>query len=167
MLPNLEVGFPLICFQRLSLPNLATEQCPWQEQLVHQRFVLSGPLVLGKTPLKQRRLQQIETNLSHACKLQSCNFYPLLPMAWTIPRSGKPEHQRVIQSLIRMNRAGNCHFDQSQPQSLRVHLKSQNMGSSGGKPLLFLSASCLSCNSLSLLIFSGELTHAPWSAPGS
>ena len=29
------------------------------EQLVHQRFVLSGPLVLGKTLLKQRRPQQI------------------------------------------------------------------------------------------------------------
>src|SRR3989344_8738621 len=30
------------------------------EQPIHQRFVLSGPLVLGKTPLKQRRLWQIE-----------------------------------------------------------------------------------------------------------
>ena len=29
------------------------------EQPIHQRFVLSGPLVLGKTLLKQRRLQQI------------------------------------------------------------------------------------------------------------
>ena len=29
------------------------------EQLVHQRFVLSGPLVLGKTLLKQQRPQQI------------------------------------------------------------------------------------------------------------
>ncbi len=29
------------------------------EQLVHQRFVLFGPLVLEKTPLKQQRLQQI------------------------------------------------------------------------------------------------------------
>ena len=29
------------------------------EQLVHQRFVLFGPLVLKKTPLKQQRLQQI------------------------------------------------------------------------------------------------------------
>ena len=36
------------------------------EQLVHQRLVLPGPLVLGKTLLKNRRLQQIETNLSHA-----------------------------------------------------------------------------------------------------
>ena len=29
------------------------------EQLVHQRFVLSGPLVLGKRSLNQQRLQQI------------------------------------------------------------------------------------------------------------
>ena len=29
------------------------------EQLVHQRFVLFGPLVLEKSPLKQQRLQQI------------------------------------------------------------------------------------------------------------
>ncbi len=65
ILPNLEVGFPLICFQRLSLPNIATQRCPWQEQLAHQRFVLSGPLVLRKTLLKQQRLRQIETNLSH------------------------------------------------------------------------------------------------------
>ncbi len=36
------------------------------EQPIHQRFVLLGPLVLEKTPLKQSRLRQIETNLSHA-----------------------------------------------------------------------------------------------------
>ena len=29
------------------------------EQPIHQRFVLFGPLVLEKTPLKQQRLQQI------------------------------------------------------------------------------------------------------------
>ena len=29
------------------------------EQPIHQRFVLSGPLVLGKSSLKQQRLQQI------------------------------------------------------------------------------------------------------------
>src|ERR1700709_1631611 len=27
--PNLETGFPLRCFQRLSLPNVANQQCPW------------------------------------------------------------------------------------------------------------------------------------------
>jgi len=25
------VGFPLRCFQRLSLPCLATQHCPWQD----------------------------------------------------------------------------------------------------------------------------------------
>jgi len=30
-----------------------------------QRYVQPGPLVLGPTPLKYQRLQQIETNLSH------------------------------------------------------------------------------------------------------
>ena len=33
---------------------------------VDQRFVQSGPLVLGSTSLKYQRRQQIETNLSHA-----------------------------------------------------------------------------------------------------
>ena len=27
---HLEVGFPLRCFQRLSLPDVATRQCPWR-----------------------------------------------------------------------------------------------------------------------------------------
>ncbi len=29
-IPNLGVGFPLICFQRLSLPDLATRLCSWR-----------------------------------------------------------------------------------------------------------------------------------------
>ena len=33
---------------------------------VHQRFVQPSPLVLRPTPLKYLRLQQIETDLSHA-----------------------------------------------------------------------------------------------------
>jgi len=36
------------------------------EQLVYQRLVQPDPLVQRPTPLKTRRLQQIETNLSHA-----------------------------------------------------------------------------------------------------
>ena len=36
---------------------------------VDQRFVHPGPLVLGTTPLKCERLQQIEPNLSHAVEL--------------------------------------------------------------------------------------------------
>ena len=30
MIPYLEVGFPLRCFQRLSIPNIATLRCSWQ-----------------------------------------------------------------------------------------------------------------------------------------
>ncbi|EFL22812.1 LOW QUALITY PROTEIN: hypothetical protein SSOG_02526, partial [Streptomyces himastatinicus ATCC 53653] len=29
--PHLEAGFPLRCFQRLSLPNVANQPCPWQD----------------------------------------------------------------------------------------------------------------------------------------
>src|SRR6056297_4352407 len=48
---HLEEGFPLRCFQRLSRPNMATQQMPLARQLVHQRFVRSGPLVLRAAPL--------------------------------------------------------------------------------------------------------------------
>ena len=33
-IPNLEVGFPLICFQRLSRPDMATRRCGWR----HNRY---------------------------------------------------------------------------------------------------------------------------------
>ena len=49
---HLEVGFPLRCFQRLSFPNLATRLMQLAPQPVHQRFVHSGPLVLGTALLK-------------------------------------------------------------------------------------------------------------------
>ena len=49
---NLEVGFPLRCFQRLSLPNLDTLHLPLAEQQINQRFVHFGPLVLKADPLK-------------------------------------------------------------------------------------------------------------------
>ena len=39
---------------------------PLAGQLVHQRFVHPGPLVLGTTLLKYQRPHQIWTNLSHA-----------------------------------------------------------------------------------------------------
>ena len=49
---NLEGGFPLRCLQRLSRPYLATQRLLLAEQLVHQRYVHPGPLVLGTAPLK-------------------------------------------------------------------------------------------------------------------
>ena len=30
-IPNLGVGFPLRCFQRLSIPDIATRQCHWRD----------------------------------------------------------------------------------------------------------------------------------------
>ena len=49
---HLGAGFPLRCLQRLSDPNLATQLVLLAEQLVHQRFVHPGPLVLRTVPLK-------------------------------------------------------------------------------------------------------------------
>src|SRR5581483_1969839 len=39
-IPNLGVGFPLICFQRLSRPDMATRRCGWR----HNRYT-RGPFV--------------------------------------------------------------------------------------------------------------------------
>ena len=51
-IPYLEAGFPLRCLQRLSIPDIATEQCPWQDSsYTRGQFtsVLSShnPLFLG------------------------------------------------------------------------------------------------------------------------
>ena len=46
---HLGASFPLRCFQRLSLPDVATQLCP-AGQLAHQWSVHPGPLVLGAAP---------------------------------------------------------------------------------------------------------------------
>ncbi len=48
----LGMGFALRCFQRLSLPDMATLRLPLARQQVHRRSGHSGPLVLGATSLK-------------------------------------------------------------------------------------------------------------------
>jgi hypothetical protein len=48
----LGASFALRCFQRLSLPDIATRRLRLAAQPVHQRSVHSGPLVLGAAPLK-------------------------------------------------------------------------------------------------------------------
>jgi hypothetical protein len=61
---NLEACFPLICFQRLSLPNVATQRCPWRDNW-HTRG--SFVLVLsywGPPPSNLLRLPWIGTELS-------------------------------------------------------------------------------------------------------
>ena len=50
--PSLVAGFPLRCFQRLSLPNLDTLHLHLAVQQINQRFVHFGPLVLKAAPLK-------------------------------------------------------------------------------------------------------------------
>ena len=47
---DLVAGFPLRCCQRFSVPNVATQLCRIAPQLIHQRFVQPGPLVLGPAP---------------------------------------------------------------------------------------------------------------------
>jgi hypothetical protein len=49
---HLGAGFTLRCFQRLSVPHIATQLMPLVEQLTNERCVHSGPLVLGAAPLK-------------------------------------------------------------------------------------------------------------------
>ena len=53
---HLEEGFPLRCFQRLSLPDVATRHLPLARQPVHQRSVHLGPLVLKADPLRHPAL---------------------------------------------------------------------------------------------------------------
>ena len=61
-------GFPLRCFQRLSLPHMATQLMPLEGQLGIQRCVPSGPLVLGRTPLKPPAPVRVTTPRSQGAK---------------------------------------------------------------------------------------------------
>ena len=54
------------------------------KQLVDQRFVHPGPLVLGTTLLKLQRPHQIRTNLSRAIERKSIGLY-LIPIFYRDP----------------------------------------------------------------------------------
>ena len=54
MRSNLGDCFPLRCFQRLSVGNIATQRCSCKKQLAHQGFPHPSPLVLGTTLLKSQ-----------------------------------------------------------------------------------------------------------------
>ncbi len=63
--PNLEVSFPLRCFQRLSVPDIATRRCHW-----HDNRNTSGPSTrvlsyYGQVLARLLRPRQIGTELSH------------------------------------------------------------------------------------------------------
>ena len=65
---HLGMGFPLRCFQRLSTPHMATRHLPLAEQPVHQRCVLTGPLVLGEDSLNALTLtSDMDQTVSRMC----------------------------------------------------------------------------------------------------
>ena len=62
---DLEVSFPLRCFQRLSVPDIATRRCHW-----HDNRNTSGPSTrvlsyYGQVLARILRPRQIGTELSH------------------------------------------------------------------------------------------------------
>ena len=63
--PNLGAGFPLRCFQRLSLPNVANRPCRWRDNR-HTRGPSTQVLsYYGQASSGFQRAQRIETKLSH------------------------------------------------------------------------------------------------------
>ncbi len=50
-IPNLRVGFPLRCFQRLSVPDIATRRCHWRDsRYTRGQFI---PVLSSRTPNDQ------------------------------------------------------------------------------------------------------------------
>ena len=63
--PYLGAGFPLRCFQRLSLPNVANQPCRWRDNW-HTRGSSTQVLsYYGQASSGFQRAQRIETKLSH------------------------------------------------------------------------------------------------------
>ena len=62
---NLQASFPLRCFQRLSLPNVANRPCRWRDNR-HTRGPSTQVLsYYGQASSGFQRAQRIETKLSH------------------------------------------------------------------------------------------------------
>src|SRR4030095_7399050 len=63
--PCLEASFPLRCFQRLSLPNVANQPCPWRDNW-HTRGSSVPVLSYWGQPFSSLlRARRIGTELSH------------------------------------------------------------------------------------------------------
>src|SRR3990167_1643484 len=76
-------GFPLRCFQRLSVGNLATQRCSFLEQLAHQGFPHPSPLVLGTVLLKSQtvvldRVRTVLRMLIHCFQWHRLYLIPLV-----------------------------------------------------------------------------------------
>lgn len=64
-IPDLGVGFPLRCFQRLSLPNMATQRCDWRHNWNTRGSSIPVLSYWGQLPSSILRPRQIGTKLSH------------------------------------------------------------------------------------------------------
>ena len=56
--------FPLICFQRLSRPNVATQRCPWRDNWYTRGSSIQVLSYYGQPPSNLLRLPWIGTELS-------------------------------------------------------------------------------------------------------
>ena len=63
--PNLEPGFPLICFQRLSVPYMATRLCQWPDNRRTRGTSTQVLSYYGQRLSSVLRPRQIGTKLSH------------------------------------------------------------------------------------------------------
>ena len=64
-IPSLEAGFPLRCFQRLSVPYMATRLCPWQDNRITRGTSTQVLSYYGQLLSSILRPRQIGTKLSH------------------------------------------------------------------------------------------------------
>ncbi len=63
--PNLRACFPLRCFQRLSVPSLATQLCRWFDNWCTRGLSIPVLSYQGQHSSSCLRMQQIGTELSH------------------------------------------------------------------------------------------------------
>ena len=63
--PNLEASFPLICFQRLSVPDMATRLCQWPDNRRTRGPFTQVLSYYGQLLSSVLRPRQIGTKLSH------------------------------------------------------------------------------------------------------
>jgi hypothetical protein len=62
---SLGVGFALRCFQRLSLPNIATQRCPWRDNWYTRGSSVRVLSYCRQLPSNILRPRRIGTELSH------------------------------------------------------------------------------------------------------
>ena len=63
--PHLEDGFPLRCFQRLPVPNVANQPCPWRDNWHTRGSSVPVLSYWGQAFSSLLRAQRIGTELSH------------------------------------------------------------------------------------------------------